>query len=155
MEPHELIKTPCSENWNCMSGDEQKRYCDKCQHHVHDLTGLTLEEIDLLHAKQKGRLCGMFRLGASTALGASILSLAACHPTNNDSIVVGEYIPPAKEAPVKHTQPAPKEEKVTKTTEEKPELKIEPELKEEKAPPIDRPMIMGMICPPPQPGRID
>lgn len=132
-----------------MSGDDKKRYCDKCQHHVHDLTGLTLEEIDILRTEHKGRLCGAFRLGATAALGASLLTLAACKTPDNDSMVVGEYIPPVTKTDSSNS---------SKPSKPKPEISTNDKSEEnitttDKAPPIEPPLILGMICPPeaPQP----
>lgn len=134
-----------------MSGDEQKRYCDKCQHHVHDLTGLSLEEIDILRTKHKGRLCGAFRLGTTAAIGASILTLAACSAPDNDSIVIGEHIPPAKEAAAETKATKSIGTKTAKTSEAEPTPKKKIPRPEETKPDIEHPMILGMICPPDAP----
>jgi len=51
------VKTPCQENWEAMSGGEQERFCDKCQHSVHDLTALTPAEAETLFAEATRTPC--------------------------------------------------------------------------------------------------
>lgn len=42
------IPEPCDQDWASMEGDEGRRFCTKCQHHVHDLSQLTEEEVHAL-----------------------------------------------------------------------------------------------------------
>jgi hypothetical protein len=52
------IDKPCSQNWQSMRGDDRRRFCAQCQHHVHNLSALTEREIQKLIATTEGRLCG-------------------------------------------------------------------------------------------------
>ncbi len=100
-EPRKFIKTPCHEDWNLMSGDEKVRHCKKCDTHVHDLTGMTEEEITALYRKKGGKLCGRFSLVPGLAkplavgTGIASLALAACQSQsvsdngNTDSVDAG------------------------------------------------------------------
>ena len=40
------IANPCPENWDAMSGDAQKRFCEKCTKHVHNLAEMSAEEAE-------------------------------------------------------------------------------------------------------------
>jgi hypothetical protein len=42
------LPEPCSVGWESMDGDERVRFCKQCSKHVHDLSALTLEEIEAL-----------------------------------------------------------------------------------------------------------
>lgn len=35
------VANPCSEDWYSMEGDDHKRFCNKCQRHVYDLSALS------------------------------------------------------------------------------------------------------------------
>ena len=38
------IQSPCHENWDDMTGDDARRYCGKCEKHVHNLSAMTERE---------------------------------------------------------------------------------------------------------------
>jgi hypothetical protein len=79
MNPFDYIKKPCREDWNSMTGDEKRKFCNKCTTHVHDLTDLSHDEILALKAQNGGKLCGTFRmpsLSRQIAIGTGIASLA-------------------------------------------------------------------------------
>lgn len=41
-EPPPLrIASPCPKNWDDMSGDAKRRFCEQCQLHVHNLSGMS------------------------------------------------------------------------------------------------------------------
>lgn len=52
------VASPCSEKWESMSGDERRRFCNKCQLHVHDLRSLSEAEATELLRGASGRVCG-------------------------------------------------------------------------------------------------
>ena len=58
------VKTPCSANWNQMSGNDKVRFCEHCQLTVNDLTSLTPKRIRRLIAKLQGRLCVRYHRGS-------------------------------------------------------------------------------------------
>lgn len=52
------IPLPCSENWDTMTREGRKLFCDKCKKHVHDLTRMTEEETRALLAQRgESELC--------------------------------------------------------------------------------------------------
>lgn len=63
------VASPCSERWESMTGDERKRFCAKCQLHVHDLRALSEAEVVDLLSNGTGRICGrVFRRADGTVL---------------------------------------------------------------------------------------
>lgn len=55
------IASPCTADWNAMTGDARSRFCGQCRLHVHDLSAMTTVEAEaLLLAAGKGRLCVRF-----------------------------------------------------------------------------------------------
>jgi hypothetical protein len=47
------ILDPCSEDWSTMKGDERRRYCERCQEVVYDLSTLTAQEVDALSSRER------------------------------------------------------------------------------------------------------
>jgi hypothetical protein len=54
------IASPCSADWNAMSGDERTRFCAECGKHVYNVSAMTRREASALVAKTEGRLCVRF-----------------------------------------------------------------------------------------------
>lgn len=49
------IESPCSESWQEMTGDEQKRFCEKCSLHVHNLREMKQQDVhDLISRSHEG-----------------------------------------------------------------------------------------------------
>lgn len=57
MKSIQLAK-PCSENWEQMQPHDKNRFCGLCQTHVHDMTALSIKEMEHLLRANKGQLCG-------------------------------------------------------------------------------------------------
>ena len=52
------IDSPCSADWSTMTRDGQKRFCDACKKHVHDLSSMSLAEARaVLDAPRTRDLC--------------------------------------------------------------------------------------------------
>lgn len=51
------IEKPCPASWDAMQGDEKKRYCERCQLHVHNLSAMTPSEQREVLALGTGRKC--------------------------------------------------------------------------------------------------
>lgn len=51
------VKSPCSEDWNKMSGNNQVRFCSHCNLNVNDLSAMTRKEALKLVRKANGRIC--------------------------------------------------------------------------------------------------
>jgi hypothetical protein len=51
------IATPCSADWDDMSGDARVRFCGKCEKNVYNLSAMSREEGEALVREKEGRLC--------------------------------------------------------------------------------------------------
>lgn len=55
---HDLqIASPCKADWDKMTGDERKRFCDSCKLHVYNISAMTLPEAEALIIGAEGRVC--------------------------------------------------------------------------------------------------
>jgi hypothetical protein len=54
------IASPCRASWDRMHGDNRLRFCDQCDRHVYDLTGMSRAEAEALIRRTEGRLCVRF-----------------------------------------------------------------------------------------------
>lgn len=55
------IASPCTADWNAMTGDAKTRFCAQCRLHVHDLSQRSADEArQLLRAAGQGRVCVRF-----------------------------------------------------------------------------------------------
>ncbi|MEP6672136.1 MAG: hypothetical protein ABJF10_23435 [Chthoniobacter sp.] len=52
-----LISRPCSQDWKAMTGDAQRRFCEHCQLHVHNLSAMSPAERETLLAQRGERQC--------------------------------------------------------------------------------------------------
>jgi hypothetical protein len=51
------IPSPCSADWDEMTGNEQVRFCQHCSKHVNNLSEMTRKQALEMVARSKGRLC--------------------------------------------------------------------------------------------------
>lgn len=51
------IASPCTADWNAMSGDDRVRFCGECSKQVFNLSEMTRDEAQKLLAEQTGRTC--------------------------------------------------------------------------------------------------
>ena len=59
------ILNPCHEDYAAMDGPLERRFCDKCDKHVHNLSEMTEREAKaLLDGRDGARLCVRYRCGA-------------------------------------------------------------------------------------------
>ncbi len=54
------IASPCSMDWDAMTGVGRKRYCGECKLNVYNLSGMTRTEAESLLMNSEGRLCVRF-----------------------------------------------------------------------------------------------
>ena len=54
------IASPCSMDWDAMTGVGRKRYCAECKLNVYNLSGMTRREAESLLINSEGRLCVRF-----------------------------------------------------------------------------------------------
>jgi hypothetical protein len=52
------IASPCSMNWNDMSGDERARFCNACKLNVYNFSEMTAKEVEKFVLQKEGRICG-------------------------------------------------------------------------------------------------
>jgi hypothetical protein len=51
------IASPCSASWDEMKGDEQVRFCGKCEKNVYNLSAMSSDEAEQLIAGREGSVC--------------------------------------------------------------------------------------------------
>ena len=51
------VASPCSADWNAMTGDERSRFCGVCAKNVYNLSALTRAQAETLIAEKEGDLC--------------------------------------------------------------------------------------------------
>ena len=56
------VASPCSVNWDTMSGDERARFCQQCNKHVYNLSEMSRKEAENLILKSEGKTCVRFYL---------------------------------------------------------------------------------------------
>ena len=54
------VASPCTEDWEGMSGNHLVRYCGKCEKNVYNLSELTTGEATRLVEQMEGRMCATF-----------------------------------------------------------------------------------------------
>jgi len=54
---HIRVASPCTADWNQMTGDDRTRHCGHCQKNVYNLSGMTREEAEALIIERNGDLC--------------------------------------------------------------------------------------------------
>lgn len=55
------IPEPCPESWATMRGDDRKRFCDRCQKHVHNLSAMSREDAEAVLASEASPCVQMLR----------------------------------------------------------------------------------------------
>lgn len=51
------VASPCTADWNQMTGDDRTRHCDECKKNVYNLSDMTREEAEALLIERNGDLC--------------------------------------------------------------------------------------------------
>jgi hypothetical protein len=65
------VASPCSADWDEMTGNDEVRFCRHCSQHVHDLSRLTRKEAMRLVIASEGRLCVRYQRRADGTLHTS------------------------------------------------------------------------------------
>ena len=60
------VKSPCSESWDEMAGNDKVRFCSHCAKEVNDISKLTRREAMMLVRKSNGRLCVRYEVRPQT-----------------------------------------------------------------------------------------
>jgi hypothetical protein len=55
--PNIRVASPCTADWNAMTGDDRVRACAQCNKNVYNLSELTRDEAEALILGREGRLC--------------------------------------------------------------------------------------------------
>lgn len=113
------VAKPCHEDWESMTGTEQRRFCDKCALHVTNLSEMTSDEAESALAASSGKLCVRYRhdgagsvwtrtgwVAGLAAAGALVaLPLAGCGPTQSKIPPVQQQSPTLQGTPTPVPQP--------------------------------------------------
>jgi hypothetical protein len=51
------VKSPCSESWDEMTGNDRLRFCARCATSIHNISAMTPAEAEKLIKKSEGKLC--------------------------------------------------------------------------------------------------
>jgi hypothetical protein len=51
------VASPCTADWNQMTGDDRARHCGECKKEVYNLSGMTRDEAEALLIERNGDLC--------------------------------------------------------------------------------------------------
>jgi hypothetical protein len=51
------IASPCPASWEAMRGDDRVRFCDACEKHVYNISGLTVDAAVALVRESEGPVC--------------------------------------------------------------------------------------------------
>ncbi len=51
------VASPCDADWDAMPGNEQVRFCDRCQLNVYNISAMTRKQAEKIIATTEGRLC--------------------------------------------------------------------------------------------------
>lgn len=51
------VVSPCSTDWDRMSGDEKKRFCTECDKFVYDFSQMTRRQVEAIVSIYQGRMC--------------------------------------------------------------------------------------------------
>lgn len=58
MLPQLRVASPCTADWERMTGDDRVRYCDQCTLNVYNFSEMSSMQIEQLLLKSTGRVCG-------------------------------------------------------------------------------------------------
>lgn len=58
--PHIRIASPCTADWNTMTGDERVRHCGSCKKDVYNLSSMRRDEAEALIREKNGDLCARY-----------------------------------------------------------------------------------------------
>ncbi|MDB6153841.1 MAG: hypothetical protein JWL90_2294 [Chthoniobacteraceae bacterium] len=61
-QPPFQIKTPCPKQWEEMSGDTKRRFCEQCELHVHNLSAMSSRERRRFASEPGGLACIAYEL---------------------------------------------------------------------------------------------
>jgi hypothetical protein len=77
------ITDPCTVAWDSLTGNENMRYCNKCNANVYNFERMTNKQIEKLVLKNNGKLCASIRLQSD----GDIKSLGNGTIKNNTSLL--------------------------------------------------------------------
>ena len=60
--PPLTVGTPCPKRWGELAGDDKRRFCEQCQLHVHNLSGMSAPEREHFVAESGGKACIAYEL---------------------------------------------------------------------------------------------
>jgi hypothetical protein len=106
------IAAPCEKAWDTMGGPRERRFCDACGKHVHDLASLPEGEVErLLALSPRGEVCVRIERdyaarAALTVVDGATLAISVC---SSASEPLPASPPDAGPPPVATVEPSPRE----------------------------------------------
>lgn len=63
------IASPCSANWDAMTGDDRTRFCGSCHKHVYNIASMSAQDVVTLIQEREGNVCArLYRRADGTVL---------------------------------------------------------------------------------------
>lgn len=62
------ITAPCPKQWESLTGGEQRRFCEHCQLHVHNLSAMSDDERERFISQTRGLVCIAYELRADGSM---------------------------------------------------------------------------------------
>jgi len=114
------VASPCTADWNQMTGDDRVRHCGQCEKNVYNLSGMMRDEAEALLRERNGNLCVRYyqrqdgtilladctvgrasrsrhrwiAAGAAAAITAGLGAAAVAHRVGDHQVRMGEIAAP-------------------------------------------------------------
>src|SRR5215470_11348444 len=72
------IVSPCSTDWDQMSGDEKRRFCVECDKFVYNFSQMTRQQVEAIVSIHQGQMCARITRRPDGSL--LTLETSPCHP---------------------------------------------------------------------------
>ena len=144
--PNIRVATPCTADWNKMTGDERIRACADCNKNVYNISEMTREEAEALILAKEGRLCVRYyqRKDGTILLKDCVIGVANQRKRRLIAAGAAAMLAGSGFAAYKLTRPAPSPdvEMGDVTSEESVAVRVQGEMAESPAPPppVERPV---------------
>lgn len=86
---HLRVASPCTADWNQMTGDDRTRHCGQCQKDVYNVSGMTRDEAEALLIERSGELCVRYYLRHDGTVLLADCSVGVKHRTRRRRIAAG------------------------------------------------------------------
>ncbi len=144
--PNIRVASPCTADWNKMTGDERIRACADCNKNVYNISEMTREEAEALILAKEGRLCVRYyqRKDGTILLKDCVIGVANQRKRRLIAAGAAAMLAGSAVAAYKLTRPAPSPDVQMGdvTSEENVGVRVQGEMAESPAPPppVERPV---------------